>query len=281
MHSQITYFLRDILRQPKELRWTLEHLTGAGAEAITAAASAIGKAKYVYLTGIGSSWHAALNVAPMFQEAARPVHLIEASELLEFGAFPADTAVVVISRSGRSIEIVRLAEKAKRVGAAVIGITNAPEGMLAEEAEFPIVLPIALDHAISVNTYSTLAAAAGILARTVIGGFGAEEAGELADAVDEAGHTISGWQKQIAAMVCTRTYDIFSGARLEFWDGAGSAAALGRRREGSRDGDGNGSISTRAARNGAGADEGSGSGDSARSAEAGSIGDADRAGNSR
>src|ERR1700751_244386 len=126
MYSQMTYFLRDILRQPKELRWTLEHLTGAGAESIAAAANAIGQAKHVYLTGIGSSWHAALNVAPMFQEAARPVDLVEASELLEFATFPAESAVIVISRSGRSIEIVRLAEKAIRADAALIGITNAP-----------------------------------------------------------------------------------------------------------------------------------------------------------
>ena len=198
MHSQMTYFLRDILRQPKELRWTLEHLTGAGAESITTAANAISKAKHVYLTGIGSSWHAALNVAPMLQEAARPVYLVEASELLEFGTFPAESAVIVISRSGRSIEIVRLAEKAIRAGAAVIGITNAPEGTLTKEATFPIVVPIALDHAISVNTYSSLAAAAGVLVQTVIGGFGATDARELSSAVDDAGRAILGWQRQIA-----------------------------------------------------------------------------------
>src|SRR5262245_4942839 len=133
MHSQMTYFLHDILRQPKELRWTFEHLTGAGAQGIASAADAVRDAKHVYLTGIGSSWHAALSVAPIFQAAARPVYLSEASELLEFGTFPAESAVIVISRSGRSIEIVRLADKARRARAAVLGITNAPEGTLAKE----------------------------------------------------------------------------------------------------------------------------------------------------
>jgi glucosamine--fructose-6-phosphate aminotransferase (isomerizing) len=197
MPSQITYFLRDILRQPKELRWTFDHLLGLGKSAVENAAAEIRDTKHVYLTGIGSSWHAALNVAPMFYEAARPVYLSEASELLEFGSFPEDSAVIVISRSGRSTEIVRLAEKAKRAGAAVIGITNAPAGTLAKEAEFPIVVPIALDHAISVNTYSTLAAAAGVLAKTVLDGFGVEDASELASALDDAG-AIPRWQKQIA-----------------------------------------------------------------------------------
>jgi glutamine---fructose-6-phosphate transaminase (isomerizing) len=196
--TEMTNFLRDILRQPRELRWTLEHLCGAGKSTVAGAKEKIRGAKHVYLTGIGSSWHAALNVAPMFLEAARPVHLIEASELLEFGALPADSAVMVISRSGRSVEIVRLAEKAKRAGAAVIGITNAPEGTLAKDAEFPIVVPIALDHAISVNTYSTLAAAAGVLAQTVVAKFDSRDAQELLSAIEETGAAIPGWQKQIA-----------------------------------------------------------------------------------
>jgi len=196
--TEMTNFLRDILRQPRELRWTLEHLGGAGKSTVEDAKEKIRGAKHVYLTGIGSSWHAALNVAPMFLEAARPVHLIEASELLEFGALPADSAVIVISRSGRSVEIVRLAEKATRAGAAVIGITSAPEGTLAKEAEFPIVVPIALDHAISVNTYSTLAAAAGVLAQTVVAKFDSRDAQELLSAIEEADAAIPGWQKQIA-----------------------------------------------------------------------------------
>jgi len=199
MSKEATRFLKDILRQPKELRWTLEHLTGSGAAAILKAAAAIHRARNVFLTGIGSSWHAALNVAPMFNEAARPVHLVEASELLLFAELPRDSAMIVISRSGRSIEIVQLAEKAKRSGVRVIGITNVAEGTLAQEADFAIVVPIALDHAISVNTYSTLAAAAAVLAKTVTGGFGAAETNDLTAALDEAGGAIPEWQKQIAA----------------------------------------------------------------------------------
>jgi glutamine---fructose-6-phosphate transaminase (isomerizing) len=198
MQIQTTHFLRDILRQPRELRRTFDHLLGVGTSAVENAAVEIRDTKHVYLTGIGSSWHAALNVSPMFQKAARPVYLIEASELLEFGEFPEGSAVIAISRSGRSIEIVRLLERAKRAGAAVIGITNAPEGTLAKEAEFPLVVPIEMDHAISVNTYSSLAAAAGVLAKTVTGEFGAENASELSSAVEEAGRAIPHWQNQIA-----------------------------------------------------------------------------------
>ena len=209
MTTESTHFLKDILRQPRELRWTLDYLVSSGKAAIDRSSEAIRNAQYVFLTGIGSSWHAALNVAPMFSGKDRtevpranlghrkPVYLVESSELLEFGGFPADCAVIVISRSGRSIEIVRLAEKAKRAGAKVIGISNAAEGTLAKEADFPIIVPITLDHAISVNTYSTLAAAAGVLAKTAASGFGAAEASELATAVEHAGRAIPEWQKKI------------------------------------------------------------------------------------
>jgi len=198
MATEMTHLLRDILRQPKELRWTLEHLTGSGADAISNAAAAIRGARNVYLSGIGSSWHAALNIAPMFNQAARPVYLVEASELLLFAEFPRDSAMILISRSGRSIEIVQLAEKAKRAGVRVIGITNAPDGTLAKQADFPIVLPIELDHAISVNTYSTLAAAAGALAQAVLDKFDKDHARALESAVEEAGRLIPEWQQQIA-----------------------------------------------------------------------------------
>lgn len=198
MTKEATHFLKDILRQPRELHWTLEHLTSSGADDVAKAAAAIRGAKNVFLTGIGSSWHVALNVAPMFNEAGRPVYLVEASELLLFAEFPADSVVIAISRSGRSIEVVQLVEKAKRSGVKVIGITNVPDGTLAKEADFPIVVPIALDHAISVNTYSTLALATGILAKTATGEFGANEVSELALSLDETGRKIPEWQKQIA-----------------------------------------------------------------------------------
>src|SRR6184192_13151 len=167
----MTHFLQDILRQPEELQRTIEILTGrnkAGRGAVDAATAAIRTARHVYLTGIGSSWHAALNVSVLFHRRAYPVYFADAAELLTFATFPKDSAMILISRSGKSTEIVQLAAKARRAGVNVIGITNAPEGTLAKEAHIAIVVPVAFDHAISVNTYTTLALAAGMLAHRVI-----------------------------------------------------------------------------------------------------------------
>jgi len=218
----MTHFLRDILRQPDELRRTIEYLSGTGRGALDAAVTAVRAARRVYLSGIGSSWHAGLNVAALFQVGGRPVYLVDAAELVQFAAIPAGAVLIVISRSGRSVEIVQLLAKARESGATVIGVTNAPDGALAREAQIAIVVPVALDHAISVNTYTTLALAAGILAGLVTGEGTAFPQGlkpnaatssmsdlkvrppddaRLADSLLEAfaaaGGAIAGWQAQI------------------------------------------------------------------------------------
>jgi fructoselysine-6-P-deglycase FrlB-like protein len=193
----MSHFLRDILRQPDELQRTLDHLLGAGRGALGAAVAAARAARHVYLTGIGSSWHAGLNVSVLFQLGARPVYLVDAAELVQFAAIPADSVLIVISRSGRSVEIVQLLAKAREGGATVIGITNAPDGALAREAQIAMVVPVAMDHAISVNTYTTLALAAGILAGSVVGSFDAALAASLSRSIAEAGRAIPGWQQQL------------------------------------------------------------------------------------
>src|SRR6266403_3972894 len=170
----MSYCLQDILRQPKELRRTIHFLLGPGRASLNAATAAVRAARHAYLTGIGSSWHAAMSAGTLFSLGGCPVYMQDASELLEFAAFPRNSAAVVISRSGRSIEIVKLLAKLRESEATVIAITNSAEGPLAREAQIPIVVPIELDHAISVNTYSTLAATAGILASAVIGSWDAK-----------------------------------------------------------------------------------------------------------
>jgi len=194
----MTQFLRDILRQPDELQRTIEYLCRPGLPALGAAAAAIRNARHVYLTGIGSSWQAALNAAALFYQSARPVYMQDAAELLQFSTFPPDAAIIIISRSGRSIEIVQLAAKARLAGATVIAVTNSPDGPLAKEAQISIVVPIALDHAISVNTYSTLAATTGLLASKVAGSFHSQLVSALTLSIAEAARAIPRWQEQIA-----------------------------------------------------------------------------------
>lgn len=193
----MTHFLQDILRQPRELDRALDYLTGAGRRELQTAADAIRKARHVYLTGMGSSWHAAFGAGAVFSRAARPVYMQDAGELLQFATFPPESVVITISRSGRSTEIVQLLAKAREIGATVIGITNTADGVLAQEAHLPILIPTLRDHAISVNTYSALAVAAAALASAVIDSFPDQLADALRSLVAETERRIPGWQTQI------------------------------------------------------------------------------------
>src|SRR6266705_2224480 len=194
----MTYFLRDILRQPKELRRTIQFLLGPGRASLNAATAAVRAARHAYLTGIGSSWHAALSAGTLFSLGGCPVYMQDASELLEFAAFPRNSVAIVISRSGRSIEIVKLLAKLRESETTVIAVTNSAEGPLGREAQIPIVVPIEMDHAISVNTYSTLAATVGILASAVVGSWNATLATSLSRVVERTASAIPVWQAQIA-----------------------------------------------------------------------------------
>jgi glucosamine--fructose-6-phosphate aminotransferase (isomerizing) len=160
--------------------------------------------------------------------------------LLQFATLPSAAVVIVISRSGRSAEVVKLLAKACESGAVVIGITNSPSGALAQEAQIAMVVPTKPDHAISVNTYSTLAAAAGALASAVVASFDGKLAASLVASVAETEPGIAHWRTQIADsswLACGKaTYFLGRGgalgscheARLLWEEGAKSpATALG------------------------------------------------------
>jgi glutamine---fructose-6-phosphate transaminase (isomerizing) len=195
----MTRFLEDILRQRQELTRAIEYVASAGSEQVRRAVSAIRRAQHVYLTGIGSSWNATFGAGAIFYRAGRPVYMQNAGELVQFAAFPRDAAVMAISRSGRSVEIVKLLAKARAANATVIGITNSADGELAHEAQIPIVVPAKLDHAVSVVTYSTLAFAAAAVAQASMGSFDSELGAELRASVVETERRIPGWREQIAA----------------------------------------------------------------------------------
>ncbi len=193
----MTKFLQDILRQPAELRRALGYLEGAGVSILASAASAISNASAVYLTGMGASWNAALAAAASFYADGVPVALLDASEMLA-AAIPAGAAVIILSRSGASAEIVLLLEKVRQSSATSIGITNFPEGALAQRADISLLVPCTPDHGISVGTYSTLALAATALAHTVTHAFSAALVDELGQCVASLSQATSTWTAQLA-----------------------------------------------------------------------------------
>jgi glucosamine--fructose-6-phosphate aminotransferase (isomerizing) len=193
----MTHLLQDVLRQPEELHRTLHSLVQPSSAVLKEAAKTIRNAREVFLTGVGASWHAGLCVQPLFAASGQRVYMQEAPELLHTGSFSPTSVVVILSRSGRSVEVLSLLSKARESGATVIGVTCSGDGPLAREAKFPIVLETERDHAISVNTYSSLAAAAGALASCTGPGFDGRLVSNLLDSVDEVTRILPEWQQEV------------------------------------------------------------------------------------
>ena len=194
--TRATHFLEDILRQRTEMPRTVEYLLGDGQDPLLRAESLISTAPAVFLTGIGASWNAALGAGSLFQQNGRPVYMQEAGDLLHFTALPSGSVIIAISRTGRSIEIVQLLDKAEAAGARVVGVTNVADSPLARRAEVALRVPARLDHAISVNAYSSLLIAAGALACPGATGF-APVGYSLLKAFENAGKNFELWQNQV------------------------------------------------------------------------------------
>jgi glutamine---fructose-6-phosphate transaminase (isomerizing) len=190
-----TRFLQDILRQPSEMRRAVEFLMGPGKSALCSARSLIESSRGVVLTGIGASWHAVMTASTFFDLAGHPVVIQDAGELLHFKSIPWGV-VVAISRTGRSVEIVKLLAKAKANGAAVIGITNCAESPLARQSDISVVVPTPLDHGISVATFSTLRLAVCALAKSSETSL-ESVAQALTETLDAADQRLAAWSQQL------------------------------------------------------------------------------------
>ena len=114
-----TRLFTDILKQPVQLAASLSHMLGAGKPALDAAATVLRRAGTVVITGIGASWHAGMAMQSELLAAGIPALLIDASELLHCAEVPRDSAVVLLSRSGKSTEIVQLVQKCRARSASV------------------------------------------------------------------------------------------------------------------------------------------------------------------
>src|SRR5581483_11390291 len=180
----MTELLKNILAEPQELTLSLNHTLGPGRAALDKAAQIVREAEHVTITGIGSSWHAGMAVLAFFQAAGRPASLVDASELLHFAALAPNSALIMLSRSGKSVEI--------------IGITNTPDSPLAHAADVTLRLAAAFDHNVSITMYSALPLVGGLLASAALRELHADLGSTLKTALAASGRAIGGWQQQIA-----------------------------------------------------------------------------------
>jgi fructoselysine-6-P-deglycase FrlB-like protein len=185
------------MREPDALRDILSSATGRDKDSYRKAANVLAQNRTLYIVGMGASWHAGMAVASFFHSRRRPAVLCDAAELLYFGDVAENSCVLLLSRSGKSKEIVDLARNLRGRKATIVSITNDHRSPLAAESDFVIDLHAPFDTNVSVTMYSGIALA-GCLLAVLSCGEEIDPIGELLDhALADAQLSIPTWERQL------------------------------------------------------------------------------------
>lgn len=185
------YLLQNILAQPEALRAVAKHQFGPGRHVLTASAQRLRGAKHVVLSGMGASLFACIPLSYLLGEHGVFASVIESSELLHFlsPTLTSDTVIVLVSRSGESVEITKLLPIVQQRGCSVVGVVNVPGSTLALQGSEAILVNSPSDHLVAVQTYSGTVATLALLAAACNDELATAEA-ELRRTADAMEHTL-------------------------------------------------------------------------------------------
>ncbi len=148
--------VEDILGQAAAIRGVAAHHFGAGKEALLGSADRLHSSKRILLSGMGASLNACIPLSHFLASKGGVAPVIETSELLYSGvpAVDQETAVILVSRSGESVEVTKLLPRLAERGAAVIGVTNVPGSTLAVNSRECILINSPVDQFAAIQSYT-------------------------------------------------------------------------------------------------------------------------------
>lgn len=146
--------LRNIREQSTNLECVSKYLRGQGAVDLSRSRDVIGESKRILFAGLGGSRYAAMSTALYLSQFGRDVRVADASELLYYERIPTDAAIVLISRSGRTAEMVRLGRILNHAGKRYVAVTNEPDSEMAKLASATLQVVGESDSGVSIRTYT-------------------------------------------------------------------------------------------------------------------------------
>ncbi len=214
-------YLRDILDQPRALEETVAGLRLSEGLAQIAGNAAEGRFEQIVLTGMGGSYHALQPLYIQLVERGFHTTLIETSELIYY--FPAlltpRTLLVIVSQSGRSVEIVRLLDLvAGRLR--TIAVTNTPGSPLAKRADVTVTTRAGEEFSVSCKTYLVTLAALEWLGAQLCGRDRDETERALDQAAPAVREYLAGWEGKVSFAA-----GLLEEVRAVFLTGRGSSLA--------------------------------------------------------
>lgn len=162
--------LQDIQAQPQSLAQVLLHQSGPGRDALLRAAVLLSSGKRVIITAIGASMAAAVPLEYSLSAHGIATFLIEAGELLHYRQQVClDSVVLIVSRSGASVEITKLLNILKG-RAQIIGVSNDPASLLGREADVSIHIGSLPDEMVAIQSYTGTVLTLHLLGEAVVKG---------------------------------------------------------------------------------------------------------------
>ncbi len=146
--------LANIRRQPALLAGIAGYLGGAGALELERAAKMLRLRRHVAFAGMGGSRYAAMPAAMYLAQSGVEASVLDASELLYYVPVPPECTVVLVSRSGRTAEAVKLATRLDEQAIPYIAVTNCPDSPIAQRAHATLRVACEPDYGVSVQTFT-------------------------------------------------------------------------------------------------------------------------------
>ena len=168
--SSTNRMMSDLLGQAESLVAVVRHQSGEGRAAMEAAATALRAANRIVITGMGASLYAASLLHFHLRAMGLPSVAVDAGELLHFGGSMAKGAtVVLVSRSGETVEAVGLLPRLRDADATVIGVTNEAATTVARESTITVLVNAGKDDAVALQSYTGTAMVSLLLSALVAG----------------------------------------------------------------------------------------------------------------
>jgi glucosamine--fructose-6-phosphate aminotransferase (isomerizing) len=190
------YTLKEINEQPRTVVGASVQEDGKVADF----ARAIRKAKSLYVTGSGTSYHAGLLMKfRLNKEAGIRCDVVVAGELKEHAAFlKRGSVVVVLSQSGETADVIEAVQEAKKRGAKVLSIVNAAGSTLARESDGVLLLNCGPEVGVAATkSFTSQVVVSNLVVDAVLGKSRTNGIKELSEAVKDA----LGTEKKVLELV--------------------------------------------------------------------------------
>ncbi len=167
-------FKHFMLKEISEQAITVQSAARQNKVLFEKAADMLKSSKNIFMVACGSSYHASLCAKYNFANISKlDPQVVLASELPYFKDFiTSETAIIAVSQSGETADILDAVKTAKSKGAKILAVTNVMGSSLMREADHTLLLNAGPEIGVlSTKTYTAQLVVLNLLAHTLVNGF--------------------------------------------------------------------------------------------------------------